>query len=74
MSIFQAGDFDPNLVRGKMDPLKRKLAASVGSAEIKVLAFVPPLIFIKFMSSLYHFCPQSYFLKEEKFVLLLFCC
>jgi len=31
----EAGDFDPNLVRGKMDPLKRKLAASVGSAEIK---------------------------------------
>eukprot|EP00794_Sanderia_malayensis_P014173 gene14173-15652_t len=31
----EAGDFDPNLVRGKMDPLKRKLAASVGSTEPK---------------------------------------
>eukprot|EP00795_Rhopilema_esculentum_P015221 gene15221-6425_t len=31
----EAGDFDANLVRGKMDPLKRKLAASVGSTELK---------------------------------------
>ena len=43
--VIQAGDFDPNLVRGKMDPLKRKLAASVGSTELKVM-------FIKFFNFL----------------------